>query len=412
MAAGLEIIYRTTTRTRTGPGVRPVRDDVAQGRLTLLCGDDAVAIGDEMAVRVWDYREQKRLKIDLRKRSYERCSLCAVVHERVSALASVAGVYEVLRAGKAEAPGDIADAEAFYGVRASDKAPAVQHELDPEGGELWLVAGAEVARVRWSEQPLAQTSLRRVLVGGLPLHPAVGADIAARARVPNFVRVTCPFFFEATVTEWTFESIRACDLDVASLCAGSELGDALDESHAIARRVEPRAAGSARLEAARANVAANRLIEGLLAAFAHALATGHASSELLRIIQARASWWTPARRFLRRMASDKPSAADFSGFEKHAGGYGHVLDVFGGERLAGSGRTVEGEQALKRALARDPGLTAVWVSLGELYAQRREFTAAWDCFDYARALCPSHPVVIEKVVRLERALRAEHPQMF
>ena len=45
-------------------------------------------------------------------------------------------------------------------------------------------------------------------------------------------------------------------------------------------------------------------------------------------------------------------------------------------------------------------------------AAEREFAAAWDCFEYARALCPNHPIVLGKVVHFDRELRARHPQLF
>lgn len=412
MDRAVELVFRTVTSERNLLDEPQAEGEEARGLLTIVGSDELLAIDAQDVVETWGYREQLHWRVDRGNHTYHREALVAVAHDRVAALGSALHVRDVLRAGGSDAFGDIVHVESSYGLQASEDVPRVEHH-EAAGTEHWSLAGVEVAAVRFSEHTIPRAMLRRMFAYRLPLHPVVAEQIAARAKAPASLRVACVFPARDTTTEWTLESCREPDSFRAPQLEGCERDAPLDDAHALTRRSVADSGGTQRIEAAREALAAGRLLAALLATFAHTFATTDMASDTVKAINARASWWTPTRRLMKRlMASGGASAPTFDGFRKHGGSYTHVLDVFAGEDLLRRGEPAEAARRIAAALVVDPGLASAWVSLGETYAAALEFGAAWDCFERAKCLCADHPVVKAKVIALERGLRGRHPQFF
>jgi hypothetical protein len=412
MDHSVELVFRSVASVRN-----LVEDPQAQGtetraRLTIVGADELLAIDAGDVVDTWSYREQLHWSVDRARHSYRREPLVATAHDRVAALGSALHVREVLRAGGSEAFGDVVHLESSYGVQLTDETPSVVHE-ESAGTESWSIAGVEVASVRWSEHAIAPDMLRRVLAYRLPLHPVVAQQVAARAQVPASLRVKCVFPACHAEAQWTLDSFREQVSLAAPQLEDCERDAPIDEAHALARRPAADGGGNRRIEAAREALAAGRLLEALLATFAHTFTTTDMATDTVKAINARASWWTPTRRLMKQLMSPGDAhAPTFDRFRKHAGAYAHVLDVFAGEDMLRRGHNAEASSRIAGALVVDPGLASAWASLGETYMAALAFGAAWECFERAKSLCVEHPVVQAKVIALERDLRERHPQLF
>jgi hypothetical protein len=412
MDRAVELVFRTVTSERNLLDDPQAVGEDPPGLITIVGSDELLTIDAQDVIETWSYREQLHWSVDRGNRTYRREALVAVAHDRVAGLGSALHVRDVLRAGGADVLGDVVHIESCYGLSIARDSPHVEHG-ESAGAERWTIAGVEVAVVRWSEHAVAPEMLRRMMAYRLPLHPAVVQQIAARAKAPASLRVTCKFPLRDTLAEWTLESWREADTFSAPQLEGCERNAPLDAAHALTRRPVADDDGNRRIAAAREALAAGRLLEALLATFAHTFTTTDMASDTVKEINARASWWTPTRRLVKQLMAPSPeSPPRFDGFRKHAGAYAHVLDVFAGEDLLRRGEAAEACGRIAAALVVDPGLASAWVSLGEAYAATLDFAAAWDCFARSKLLCADHPVVKQKVIALERGLREAHPQFF
>jgi hypothetical protein len=67
--------------------------------------------------------------------------------------------------------------------------------------------------------------------------------------------------------------------------------------------------------------------------------------------------------------------------------------------------------ALRKVVEANPRVTGAWKDLGDLFCSTYDFTRAWLCWERARAIAPTHPL-LEDVTAYERQLEADHPEYF
>jgi hypothetical protein len=71
----------------------------------------------------------------------------------------------------------------------------------------------------------------------------------------------------------------------------------------------------------------------------------------------------------------------------------------------------DGSELLLNALKNNMLLTGVYRDLGDFWAERYETVKAWECYELARRLNASHPI-LEPVNKREQRLEKEHPEFF
>jgi hypothetical protein len=88
-----------------------------------------------------------------------------------------------------------------------------------------------------------------------------------------------------------------------------------------------------------------------------------------------------------------------------------ALDAFEAEHRMKVGEPKEAKALLVRALTANPRLVGAYKTLGDAYFAAYDAKRAWRCWDMARALCPSHPM-LAAVAGFEQTLLARYPEYF
>jgi hypothetical protein len=89
----------------------------------------------------------------------------------------------------------------------------------------------------------------------------------------------------------------------------------------------------------------------------------------------------------------------------------HILWTFEAGLRACRGETAEAKRLLTRAIAANPRLAAAYKDLGDLFLRDFDARRAWACWETARDLAPTHPV-LRSVAAFEETLRTGHPEYF
>lgn len=87
----------------------------------------------------------------------------------------------------------------------------------------------------------------------------------------------------------------------------------------------------------------------------------------------------------------------------------YVLDIFKGDLMDMLHQ--DASDSFINALKHNDLLTGVYRDLGDFYAERYETVKAWECYELARRLNASHPL-LEPVNKREQRLEKEHPEFF
>jgi tetratricopeptide (TPR) repeat protein len=88
-----------------------------------------------------------------------------------------------------------------------------------------------------------------------------------------------------------------------------------------------------------------------------------------------------------------------------------VLDAFEASLRMTLGERQLSKELLTRALVANPRLVGAYKQLGDVYLGEFDARRAWRCWDIARTLCPSHPL-LKDTAALEQMLVSEHPEYF
>jgi hypothetical protein len=89
----------------------------------------------------------------------------------------------------------------------------------------------------------------------------------------------------------------------------------------------------------------------------------------------------------------------------------YILDVHIGDHLSSLGKTNEARVAFLSVLEQNPFIAGVWNDLGQLYFREYDMPKAWLCWDTARSLCPSHPM-LKAVSEYEARIENDFPEFF
>lgn len=101
----------------------------------------------------------------------------------------------------------------------------------------------------------------------------------------------------------------------------------------------------------------------------------------------------------------------FESLRGRAGRRAYLLGAFEASLLTALAQPAEAKAALTRVLEANPRVTGAWKDLGDLFCPDYDFRRAWLCWQRARSIAPTHPV-LEAVAAYERKLEADHPEYF
>jgi len=88
---------------------------------------------------------------------------------------------------------------------------------------------------------------------------------------------------------------------------------------------------------------------------------------------------------------------------------GYIMEVLKGNIALQYG--LRADDLFLKGLNQNPLLAGVYVDLGTYYKMQKRVDLAWDCFDLARQICPTHPT-LNQVQRFEKMLVDRHPEYF
>jgi hypothetical protein len=88
---------------------------------------------------------------------------------------------------------------------------------------------------------------------------------------------------------------------------------------------------------------------------------------------------------------------------------GYIMEVSKGYLANHYG--LKADDLFLNGLNQNPLLTGVYVDLGTYYKKEKRVDLAWDCFDLARQICPTHHT-LNQVQCLEKMLVDRHPEYF
>lgn len=101
----------------------------------------------------------------------------------------------------------------------------------------------------------------------------------------------------------------------------------------------------------------------------------------------------------------------FESLRGRAGRMAYLLGAFEAPVHLVLNQRNEAREALTKVVEANPRVTGAWKDLGDLFCPTYDFTRAWLCWERARSIAPTHPV-LEDVASFERKLEADHPEYF
>lgn len=394
--------------------------------------------GREVAL---DFATRRRIEIDVDAGQVDDTALLATLGLRAIELPNRAHIASVIAAGGAAAPGfgpvftehqlavldpdrrttmTPAEAGAAAGAGAAFDIEVAARDAEvtySHAGEL-LVAHSTGGTAAAPEHVRAFVQFVRYRFGG---HPLVLERLAAQARIPEALRL------RALVPTNLDDS--AISLRVTGASESTEVPPPRQVAPAIfEEEPEPvdaillaqyargfrddRPAPDVRLTGALAVARQGRVLEGLLAFLALSLEQPVAMP--LALADAVKASRDPR---LAPIVGARPGSADEARANADALGAlrdevdAHAEALFAMEAaLRAALNEIEWAKALYiEALALNPWLVGAYKDLGDCYLREYEMTRAWRCWDAARRLAPTHPLLRE-VDGLEQGLVAKHPE--
>jgi hypothetical protein len=428
LSASPVLTFDVVSHTVAAPGAQPSKGQVlpqdASYPMTVALAGSALQI-DERDTRIrYDFGKSRIYWLNKPKKTYQEVSLYTVIGFDVEEFANRMMLGRSLAAAKIH--GNLmAPALTEHLMSLSDKASAtVIDRANKDSDTIYSWNGQTLMTVSQKTRELSPAVLQQYLrflrysTGG---HPQILAAIEKGGGVAERLTVVRSNMNIETRT-LVLRSIddRPDDFSLEGYTREAPQGEpyvtlkrlpasaAVDlEAHARALRQERDAAA-----------AAGRLLDAMLANFAASLSDGDMGGAGTWIaahrdeLNANTEVQTLTRSLAPRDAASATAAADaLEKLRESAGPYGYVLNIFEANTRLG---LRQGERAISLflgALASDPTITGAWIDLGTAYYGGFRTDAAWACWDAARSIRPSHPM-LKAIDDRERKLRTDHPEFF
>ena len=402
---------------------------------------------------VLDFERRRHLVIDRSRGAFTDDSLFATVGGRSVELRNRAHIHRVLQAGGADASGfgplvvehqlsllgtKSTTTIGVAGIDRSEEAPRGLRRFfrksppPPPGDIVGHIAGDNVvyqagaqclfthARDGFDAKPDGFIQFLRYRYGG---HPRILAEVAKLKFLPRAISLHAlqPAQFDAgPVTLRPCAPRRIADEkprttgleEVADLDTEDAIDSALTASRATSRN-HPALSTDERLAQALSLIRSGDALEGALRFFELTLEAAVAlSPEIATALSGRSD-----PRVMALMASlqlkDKDSArqavAIQAGVRETMTSGNAALDAFEAEARLAMGEPQKAKDLLARAVTTNPRLVGAYTTLGDIYLAGFDARRAWRCWDLARTIFPSHPI-LKGPAAFEAMLSGQHPE--
>jgi hypothetical protein len=429
LSASPLLTFDVVSHSMAAPGAQPAKGQAlpqdASYPMTVALGGSTLQIDERDTRTRYDFGKSRIYWLNKPKRTYQEVSLYTVIGFDVEEFANRMMLGRSLAAAKIQ--GNLmAPALTEHLMSLGDKASAtVIDRANKDSDTIYSWSGQTLMIVSHKTREVSAAVLQQYLrflrysTGG---HPQILAAIEKGGAVPERLTVVRsnmnietrtlvlrsidddrPDAF--TLEGYTRESPQGEPYVTLKRLPASAAVDL--EAHARALRQERDAAA-----------AAGHLLDAMLANFAASLSDGDMGGAGGWIaahrdeLNANTEVQTLTRSLAPRDAASAAAAADaLEQLRESAGPHGYVLNIFEANTRLG---LRQGDRAISlflSALAGDPTITGAWIDLGTAYYRGFRADAAWACWDAARSIRPSHPM-LKAVDDRERELRTDHPEFF
>jgi len=395
---------------------------------SLVLGREHAQLVHGDAERVWDLDERSVTFVDHAAAQWQRSSLHAEVAFREAEQAERHRLAALVWATDADVSGySDAELEAAFGIPLGKDAAVLSVQGDAGDPTTWLRPdGAPLSeRLPGSKRiPKSARPAWGVFVAhALHLHPRVRDDVVGGARFPASLTFRYTPDVHPRVETWTltkvgrapekrspppddYVEVRGNRPDIAALVGQVAASPVPTTADAL---------GSMREAVAEALVR-ERPLDGFLAGLEFSLQREGLPSEELTTIATAAASDRRLDLIMKSIAPTSPAAAELAlralgRIKAEVRPHGRVVDVFRANILVGLHRPEEGYVVLRGYLEAQPHSAGPLHDLGLVLAGLYEMADAWRCFALARAVDPSHSLVVG-IDGYERALMLRYPWFY
>lgn len=413
-----------TDRVHTEPGANPpTAPSDSTRRLTVTLGHRYLSVQDADRETIYDFDGNRIYALDLKAHSYREASLYADIGYRVNEFENRLYLDGLMRVvGAVDNPMTTALTEQLFSLSSRDGATVIDQKT---AGRETVFAWGDVPLVEVSKRTRAlpadyQSELWRFLRYELGGHPQVFAALAQMRGVPERMMILRPNFDRDT-HRLTLESLKIVP-DVPYSIDGFQPGAPESEPFTTLKLLDSTSPdqlltrGEQARQARNALAAEGKYLSAFLAYNDYLFSTGDQDVTWLGS-QREAFQSDPLVVQLFRALQPRnaveaaESLTTLSALRATGPAYAHILDVFAANMHRDPQNTAEAEQLYLSALRENPYLVGAWKDLGGLYYGSFRQPEAWACWDAARALQPTHPM-LQPVNDLERKLRDKNPEFF
>ncbi len=415
----------TDSQTAATPE-RPAEAHASQDTLIVQLGDSRLAIQEGQSRTMYDFDSRRMLMADDSKGTVDRAPLECVVSYRESEFHNRLGLGAALHGasvGDAAAFFQRPDLEELFGLEAPQEAPLTIEEQQEGDWLVYRVAGRESARAQLGE-PLPDQlhgGHGKFLLYALQLHPGIRRRLEHSGRVLKTLDYTTRNHPSTVRVRLDLQQMVAAP---GPLVLPKVSGHAahMDErlsaalSDASASQLDVPAARAAAVAASTASSSQGRYLDAMLALLEHSLTTGESLTGPMQTVSSQAGNDQPLQLLMRGIsysneAEARAALASLEQIDRANLSRAYVLDIFIANLKLALGDAAEAERLFLTVLSAHPRIAGVYHDLGGLYMQRYEVIKAWQCWDAARHLAPTHPM-LEKVIQYGEHLRKDHPEYF
>jgi len=395
--------------------------------LKVTLGEHYLTTETNNSVTVYDFLRDREYLLDRDHHTFQEFSLYSDVGFRVLEFFNRVNLRAMAKAGNLDLKQmDLAQIEQLFSLTA-DASDTVIDSAKVDGTTQYSSKHNLLMVVSNKTKPLPAAyqheywRFMRYYVGG---HPAIYEALGAVSGVPLVVVVEL-HDRDAEKRTLELQSIKSTPEKTYSL-EGYERTPPLKEpfvSAALVTADAPAAVDLRYAEARRVRDAAYARADNFGALLAYdemSLSTGVGEPEWLRMAHDRLIADPVTRRLndatslgspgVHDPAAQSHALEDFEALRALKPDYIDVLDVFEGN-LRITMRDEKGRELLFDALKLNPYLTGAWHDLGDTYYRAFRLQEAWTCWDTARRIAPTNPMM-KQVNQLEQAFRSKNPQFF
>jgi hypothetical protein len=392
-------------------------------RLIVTLGHRYLSVEDPNVRTIYDFDHKRIYSLNLTKHTYDETSLYTDIGFRVVEFQNRLGLAKAFRAGAAmENPVEPALMEQVFSLTDDQEHTVIDHAtVGDETVFKWRDVTLLTVSGKSRDLPAAYQSefwrFLRYYAGG---HPRIYAALEDRNGVPEKLSILRPNVSRETRT-FTLESVSAPS-DTAYSLEGFQREAKDGEPYLTLMRLGPDAPAQLTVRATAAQrdrdaaAGAGKYFDALLSHFEGFFATGDSGVDWIAAVRDQLQTDAQARQLMGALNPVNVAAATQAvqtlvALRQAAPSHAAILEVFEANTRLGLGQSGQAEELFLSALHEDPYLVGPWNDLGGLYYGSFRPLEAWACWDAARALRPTHPM-LQSIDKFEQKLRTDHPEFF